>query len=100
MEKTEALSALCGAASAELRARLREGVEVESIKPLFVAAAGVLALSMYIALGDEGSYSFRAGELSVSKNGGVSASSLRQQAESILSAYLRDCGFDFRSVKG
>ena len=55
---------------------------------------------MYIALGDEGGYSFRAGELSVSRSGGVSADSLRRQAEGILSAYLTDCGFDFRSVEG
>lgn len=100
-EKKDALSALCEAASAELLNRLREGVDVESIKPLFVTAAGVLALSMYIALGDSGSYSFKAGNLSVSSGGSaVSAHSLRQQAESILSAYLVDRGFEFRSVEG
>lgn len=100
-EKKDALNALCEAASAELLSRLKEGVEVESIKHLFVTAAGVLALSMYIALGDSGSYSFKAGNLSVSSGSGASsAHSLRQQAESILAAYLTDKGFEFRSVEG
>ena len=95
----QALSALCEAAAAELLGRLREGVDIESIKPLFVTAAGVLALSMYIAVGDEGVESFKAGNLSLSFGcKGASAHSLRTQAEAILSAYIADCGFEFRSV--
>lgn len=98
--KKDTLTALCAAASAELLARLREGVDVESIKPLFVTAAGVLALSMFIALGDEGEYSFKAGSVSVSGgNKAASAHSLRMQAETILSAYLSDRGFQFKSVE-
>ena len=97
----EMLNALCSAASSELLGRLKEGTDVESIKTLFVTAAGVLALSMYIALGDNGSYSFRAGNLSVSASGGgTSAASLRKQAESILAGYISDRGFEFRSVEG
>ena len=99
--KKDILSALCEAASAELMGRLKEGVETESIKPLFVTAAGVLALSMFVALDDCGSYTFKAGNLSVSSAGGaVSAHTLRKQAEAILSAYMADRGFEFRSVEG
>ena len=95
------LSALCEAASAELMGRLREGTDVESIKPLFVTAAGVLALSMYIALGGDATESFRAGNLAVTIGGErASAHVLRQQAESMLCAYMADRGFDFRSVEG
>ncbi len=97
----EILGALCEAASSELLGRLRTGTDVECIKSLFVTAAGVLALSMYIALGDSGSYSFRAGNLSVSSGGGgVSAAMLRKQAESMLAEYIGDRGFEFRSVEG
>ena len=94
------LSALCEAASAELLGRLREGVDVAEIKQLFVTAAGVLALSMYMAVGDEGKKTVKAGHLSVSTGGkAASAHSLRKQAEAMLSAYIADCGFDFRSVE-
>ena len=98
----EILEKLCTAASSQLLARLRAGVEPESIKEHFVTAAGVLALSMYTAIGGDGeNFSFRAGNLSVSRSGGEStADSLRKQAESIISAYLADRGFEFRSVEG
>lgn len=99
-EKGETLASLCEAASSELVARLKEGVEPESIKPLFVTAAGVLALSMYIALGDKGETGFKAGDISVSFGGrAASAHALRTQAEAILAAHLRDRGFEFRSVE-
>jgi len=95
-----ALKALCAAASGELLGRLREGTDVESIKPLFVTAAGVLALSMYTALGDEGTKSVRAGNLSVSTGGkAASAHSLRKQAEAMIASYIEDCGVEFRSVE-
>lgn len=101
-DKQETLNALCAAASTEILSRLREGVKAEDIKETFVTAAGVLALSMYIALGEGGgNYSFKAGNLSVSQSGGESkADALRRQAESILAHYLVDQGFDFRSVEG
>ena len=100
----ELVEKLCAAASAELLARLRQGVEPESIKELFVTAAGVLALSMYCALGQNSDgLSFRAGNLSVSRafrGSGSKAEQLRTQAETMLSAYLADRGFEFRSVEG
>ena len=94
------LCRICGAASAELVARLRSGVLPCEIQPLFVMAAGMIALSMYIALPSAaGISSFRAGSVSATmKNDGESAKALREQGERILAAYLRDCGFDFRAV--
>lgn len=94
------LEKLCAAASAQLLARLRSGTDPESIKELFVTAAGVLALSMYSALGQSGgALSFRAGNLSVSRSGGESAHSLRREAEAMIADYLADRGFEFRSVE-
>lgn len=96
-----ALEKLCRAASSELLSRLRQGVDPESIKPLFICASGVLALSMYSALGLGGEYSFRAGNISVSRRtSGSQADVLRAQAEAMLSEYLADRGFEFRSVEG
>ena len=102
-ETEDVLTALCQAAAGELLSRLREGVDVESIRGSFVTAAGLLALSLYmVAEGSGGVSAFRAGELSVSYGGGrkASADSLRRQAETILAAYLQDQGFAFQGVKG
>ena len=99
------LMTLCMSAAEELRGRLRSGVSAAEIKERFVAAAGVLALSMYIAAGASPApavRSFRAGNLSVSCAGTEvpSAASLRRQAERMLSAYLRDEEFAFLGVRG
>lgn len=98
------MRALCRAAAGELRQRLREGVGAEEIRELFVAAAGVLALSMYTAAGGRSTVtSFKAGNLSVTcADGGepVSATGLRRMAENMLAAYLRDEGFGFLGVRG
>ena len=97
---------LCMSAAEELRRRLRPGISAGEIKERFVAAAGVLALSMYIASGAAPApavKSFKAGNLSVVCSGGgesVSAASLRRQAEKMLSAFLRDEGFAFLGVRG
>ena len=101
-ERSEALEALCAAASAELRARMRAGVDEQAIRSAFVTAAGMLALSMYIST-DTGSgiEQFSAGRLSIKKGGEtVSADKLRRQAETILAAYLTDAGFEFMGVEG
>lgn len=95
---------LCGAAEGELARRLRGDVDIEEIRETFVAAAGVLALSMYMAAGGRGAVtSFKAGNLAVSCAGGgeaASADRLRALAESMLSAYLRDESFGFMGVRG
>ncbi|HHU23032.1 MAG TPA: hypothetical protein GXZ52_06435, partial [Clostridiales bacterium] len=81
-ENTAALTAMCEAAGAELEARLRQGVSAQEIKKLFVGAAGVLALSMYIQLfgACDDTSSFKAGNVSVSRRGAgsvkISASAL------------------------
>ncbi len=99
-----AMITLCSAAEGELRRKLRDGVRVADIKELFVAAAGVLALSMYMAAGAKSAVtSFKAGNLAVNCAGDgltVSAPALRAQAESMLSSYLRDEGFGFMGVRG
>lgn len=99
-----AVMTLCAAAEGELKRRLRDGVSVSDIKEAFVAAAGVLALSMYMAAGARPAVtSFKAGNLAVScADGGETASAdrLRALAESMLSAYLRDEGFGFMGVRG
>ena len=100
----EALRAMCAAAGEELSARLRQGVDAAGLGERFTQAAGVLALSMYIQLGDAAgeASSYKVGNISVSRRSadGVtsSAAALRRQAELMLSAYLRDNGFSFRGV--
>lgn len=101
------LRTLCSAAARELEHRLRDGVSPRQIRELFVTAAGVLALSMYIASGAAPApahtlKSFRAGNLSVScadPDEPVSAASLRRCAERMLSDFLRDEGFAFLGVR-
>ena len=99
-----AMMALCAAAEGELKRRLRGDVCAADIKELFVAAAGVLALSMYMDAGSKSAVtSFKAGNLAVScADGGETASAgrLRALAGSMLSAYLRDEGFGFMGVRG
>lgn len=96
---------VCEAAGSELLARIKQGVSLEKIQPLFVSAAGILALSMYIQLdGSDEITTFSAGNLSISKRThnqiSASAHTLRKQAETMLAAYLVDNGFDFRGVQG
>ena len=63
-------------------------------------AAGMLALSMYIAASGSGEVTaFKAGNLSVEMAGGESAAdALRRQAEMLLSGYIEDRGFAFRCI--
>ena len=103
----DVLGAVCEAAAMELKAKLRSGVSAESMGETFVTAAGILAIALYMELNDAsagGIDSFSAGNLSVKlgENGGIkaSAASLRQTAENMLSAYLRDSGFCFLGVDG
>ncbi len=98
-----AFMTLCAAAEGELTRRLRDGVRAADIRETFVAAAGVLALSMYMTAGGKGAVtSFKAGNLAVScADGGetVSAGRLRALAESMLSDYIRDESFGFMGVR-
>ena len=98
------LKAVCSAAGAELSARLRRGVESSDIEELFVSAAGVLAISMYIELhgeSDKGVESFSAGSLKVKLKNETkyeSAAALRKLAENMLASYLECGGFSFTGV--
>ena len=104
--KGKALRSACQTAAAELESKLRSGVKSSDIEELFVSAAAVLALSLYLELTgitNDMIDSFKAGELSVSLRDGTktgSAQSLRQRAESMLSAYLDCGGFEFKGVVG
>ena len=103
--KIRLLRTVCASAAAELEARLRAGVKSSDIEELFVCAAGMLAISMYLELGsnaDEKIDSFSAGGLSVNLKDGAkaeSAATLRKRAENMLSAYLECGGFAFAGVE-
>ena len=103
--KNRLLRTVCASAAAELEARLRAGVKSSDIEELFVCAAGMLAISMYLELGsnaDEKIDSFSAGGLSVNLKDGAkaeSAATLRKRAENMLSAYLECGGFAFAGVE-
>nr|DAG12561.1 MAG TPA: head-tail connector protein [Caudoviricetes sp.] len=105
-ESAGILKAVCASAAAELESRLRKGVSSEEIQELFVTAAGMLALSMYVELDGvpkDGVGSFSAGNVSVQIDGGsvsTSAASLRKYAERMLAAYLDSGGFEFMGVRG
>ena len=105
-DKGKALRGACQTAAAELESKLRSGVNSSDIEELFVSAAAVLALSLYLELTgitNDKIDSFKAGELSVSLRDGTktgSAQSLRMRAESMLSAYLDCGGFEFKGVVG
>lgn len=95
------LGAVCLAAQAELEGRLREGTDIEGIRELFTQAAGVVALSMYIAAGGAREVrSLKAGSLSAEFSDMRDADSLRKAGEALLGAYLADNDFVFRSVRG
>lgn len=102
----KALRSACQTAALELESKLRSGVNSSDIEELFVSAAAVLALSLYLELTgitNDKIDSFKAGELSVSLRDGTktgSAQSLRMRAESMLSAYLDCGGFEFKGVVG
>lgn len=103
----EILGAVCQAAAAEIKSKLKSGVCADDLGEVYVTAAGILAIAMYMELADSaesGLSSFSAGNLSVklSETEGIkaSASSLRKTAETMLSVYLKDSGFCFMGVDG
>ncbi len=88
-----------------MESRLREGVSPDDIGELFITAAGMLALSMYIEVGAaDDAAGVKAGNVTVSRRGAregiASAASLRREAEAMLSAFLKDRGFGFVGVRG
>ena len=96
----EVLNALCGAAAAELRSRLRRDASEEDMGELFLTAAALTALSMFTELDSGGMTGFSAGSLSVNmkKTGDSSPEKLRAMADKLLSAYVDRGGFGFVGV--
>jgi len=99
--KTRLLQVLCGAATASLASRLREGITPEDCKADFVAAARLYALA---SLGDVDENiqveEFQAGDLTVRKGGTVrdtASRCLERQAEMMILPYLKD-RFSFMGV--
>ncbi len=96
------LSALCMAAEAELKGRLKSGALCDEIEELFVTAAGLLAVAMLTEISQEERISaFTAGSVSVELGGeSVSAASLRRRAENMLRGYIESDDFAFMGVLG
>ena len=98
-----ALVEMCAAANNELMQRLKDGVSVGSIHDEFVRAAGILGIALFIGLDCSSMDSFSAGNVTLKKRGDAAirnaSESLRNQAELMLTGYLKDGGFCFRAVR-
>ena len=102
--ESDFLRLLCTAAEEELTFRLKSDISPGDIEDVFIAAAALIAVSMFNGAnsGTEGVKSFSAGELSVTYFGGESTDSsggsLRETAEMLIARYVDDNGFDFRGI--
>ena len=99
------LEALCTAAEAELKQRLREDVEPEDCQETFACAAALLAASGLLPCRSGGDVEqFTVGDVSVKTGGGSqvceAAAAMRRQAASMMAAYCGDDAFAFRGVQG
>lgn len=99
-DEQELLTTLCGAAQRELTGRLREGAAPEDCPEAFALAGAWLALSgLEVSRGAGQPQSFRAGDVTVHNGGGKEkATLLREQAERIMSGWIRDDHFLFYGV--
>ncbi|MBQ8831353.1 MAG: hypothetical protein IJ017_07115 [Oscillospiraceae bacterium] len=96
-EESDILGLLCKAAEDELMRRLKEDVDVNSIKAIFITAAAMIACSMYETYG--GVKSWSAGQVSVTEVSAIS--DLRARAEILMAGYIdAGSGFDFVGVEG
>ncbi len=100
------LQQLCRCAEEKLASRLREGTALEEIGAIFVTAAGMLALSLFLQVrsGTQEESSMKLGDVSIQRRGAgaghSSAAQLRRQAELLLHPWLEDQGFAFCGVQG
>ncbi len=96
----ELLATLCGAAQRELTGRLREGVSAEDCPEAFALAGAWLALSgLEVSRGAGHPQSFSAGDVTVHSGGAKEkAMLLREQAEQIMSGWIKDDHFLFYGV--
>lgn len=99
--QVQGLESLCACAEAELAAQLKAGTSPEDCGESFLTAGALLALELYGSAQEAaGITSFRAGEVSYSRNGGKPGS-LRAQAYSLLRPWLAGTpDFAFRGVRG
>ena len=95
------LGTLCSAATASLRARLRDGLTAEDCKADFIASASLLALASLAGISEDvpveqvtvGDFSVKKGKLTHD----AASNCLRAQAELIMTPYLKD-NFSFMGV--
>lgn len=99
-DEQELLATLCAAAQRELAGRLREGVGPEDCPEAFALAGAWLALSgLEVSRGAGQPESFSAGDVTMHSGGaGDKAKLLREQAERIMSGWIRDDHFLFYGV--
>lgn len=88
----EILKALCGAVSAGLRARLRDGLSPEDCKADFIAAASLMALAALNSVDENARVEqITAADFTVRKSSSDAASHcLQAQAELMMAPYLKD----------
>lgn len=91
-QEMEVLSVLCGATTASLQARLREGLTPNDCKADFVASASLLALAALGSVGENTrTEQITAGDFTIRKQYSDAASNcLRAQAELMIAPYLKD----------
>ena len=95
------LGTLCTAATASLRARLRDGLTAEDCKADFIASASLLALAALAGISEDvpveqvtvGDFSVKKGKLTHD----AASNCLRAQAELMMAPYLKD-NFSFMGV--
>lgn len=97
------LQDMCKAAYDEFSGRLQKDVDIADIEEKFIRAAAMLGVALCMGLDPELEESFSAGSVSVKRLSASSrrdaAASMREQAELMLSGYLDDGGFAFRTVR-
>lgn len=91
------LRQLCADAQAQLKMRLRRGVNAEDIIEVFESACALYAAAMLLELKGGGVSGFTAGRVSV-QLGGKAPETLRRQATDMLAAYTDAGGFEFVGV--
>ena len=90
----DVLHSLCGAFTASLAAKLKEGLTAEDCKADFVAAASLYALASLSSIDEDVQVQeFKAGDLTVKKSSAAketAAVCLEKQADMLIAPYLKD----------
>ena len=92
--QTDVLHSLCGAFTASLAAKLKEGLMPEDCKADFIAAASLYALASLSSIDENVQVQeFKAGDLTVKKSSTAKQTAsecLERQAERMIAPYLKD----------